>query len=676
MYIKKLVYQNVGPIEDVTIEPGFNADGTPKPLILVGENGTGKSTILSNIVDSFYEIAGKAYRNVNENIESGGYQYFKSIIPGEIHIGKQEMFSCVLFKSEGKVFPYFFKSGNLKEDFVSEKLPGVSLSGLSWKNSESFKGVSIKREEVEKIFGSNVICYFGPDRYEKPEWMGNKYYENSKMMHFAIEQKIFGTLDNEITVSNVAKANLRWLLDIIADSREDFCNEAYLHNNKIYNLIRDPANLIKLSETYSVKQTLEKIMSSILGIEIQFALNSRKARGSRFLIRRVGDKSPIVHSFDSLSTGQLALFNMFATIIRYADNNNANNGLSLEGITGIVVIDEIELHLHSKLQIEVLPKLIRLFPKIQFIITSHAPLFLLGMEDTFEEGGFDVYELPDAKKITAERFSEFKNAFRYYQDTSAHEKEISETLRQASNGKKAIVITEGPADWKHMKAAYQALKKIPEYSDTFKNLDFEFLEYEDVNSNLNSKYKIKMGCDELKKMCKAFSTVPQTTRYIFIADSDVKSSQDEFSVADNDFKTWGNNVYSFVIPTPKSRGAKGICIEHLYTDAEITTEYCCPKDHVKRRLYLGNEFSKAGISKDRTKICHATGLCGEESIKIIDGSDNKKVVSITGNQEINYALPKNQFASLVLKGTPPFDNFDFKNFLPIFEIIKKIVNLD
>lgn len=53
MYIEKLAYKNVGPLQDVRIDFSFNNNGAPKPIILVGENGTGKSTILSNIVDSF-----------------------------------------------------------------------------------------------------------------------------------------------------------------------------------------------------------------------------------------------------------------------------------------------------------------------------------------------------------------------------------------------------------------------------------------------------------------------------------------------------------------------------------------------------------------------------------------------------------------------------------------------
>jgi predicted ATP-binding protein involved in virulence len=47
----------------------------------------------------------------------------------------------------------------------------------------------------------------------------------------------------------------------------------------------------------------------------------------------------------------------------------------LEG-EGVVLIDELELHLHPKWQREVVEKLRRTFPKIQFICTTHSPFII------------------------------------------------------------------------------------------------------------------------------------------------------------------------------------------------------------------------------------------------------------------------------------------------------------
>lgn len=140
------------------------------------------------------------------------------------------------------------------------------------------------------------------------------------------------------------------------------------------------------------------------------------------------DNSIVIPTLDSLSTGQSALFNMFATIVRYADTININNSIHLAEIKGIVVVDEIELHPHSTLQREVLPKLIALFPKVQFIITTHSPLFLLGMEDVFGEDRFEIYQMPQALKINAERFSEFQKAYAYLTQTQEYENDIYKAI--------------------------------------------------------------------------------------------------------------------------------------------------------------------------------------------------------------------------------------------------------
>lgn len=54
----------------------------------------------------------------------------------------------------------------------------------------------------------------------------------------------------------------------------------------------------------------------------------------------------------------------------------ANKGKSVLESQAIVLIDEIELHLHPRWQQTVLPTLMRIFPKTQFIVTTHSPQIL------------------------------------------------------------------------------------------------------------------------------------------------------------------------------------------------------------------------------------------------------------------------------------------------------------
>ncbi len=49
-------------------------------------------------------------------------------------------------------------------------------------------------------------------------------------------------------------------------------------------------------------------------------------------------------------------------------------------VKGIVLIDEIDLHLHPRWQVKLIPALKKVFPKVQFIVTTHSPMVLPGLE--------------------------------------------------------------------------------------------------------------------------------------------------------------------------------------------------------------------------------------------------------------------------------------------------------
>ena len=664
MYLKRIISENVGPIEKVDIKPSFNDDSSPKPLILVGENGSGKSTLLSNIVDSFYEIASKAFSNVVKP-DRLGHVLYKTINPSEIKIGKRFLLSFLEYDIPNT--QYVFKAGKLSMEELKEKID--VNSSISWNDSDGIKDVNTSEKDAENAFNRDIVCYFGPDRYEKPAWMGKSYFNNEDGCHLALKENWSGILKNPITIKNVTGDSLQWLLDIIADSRADI---EFVDDTNI-NFIHQ--NVPELKLLLQSRKNVETILSKILGKDVFFLLNRRDQWNSRFRISsKNGDVSP---TLDALSTGQLALFNMFSTIARYGDVGNINNSIHLENIKGIVVIDEVELHLHSNLQKEILPTLIKLFPKVQFIMTTHSPLFLLGMRDTFGEDGFDIFEMPSGNKIDVERFSEFQKAYDYYQHTQKHQEEIDGLVNQIKqdNSDKPLIITEGHTDWKHMKAAYENLKDREECKEIFENLDFEFLEYEAGNSHGNAGLKLEMGNKTLTNMCETMAKLKQPRKMIFVADCDDDNTNKKMSSKDCLYKNWGNNVYSFILPVPNNRkNNPAICIEHLYSDDEIKTE--CEVNGVKRRLFIGNEFDELGLANDLGYICLNKNFCGPQKNNIIEGRTDERVVLIKGDRSVNYALTKTEFANNVLKKVPPFDRFDFSNFVEIFKNIREICNRD
>jgi len=133
---------------------------------------------------------------------------------------------------------------------------------------------------------------------------------------------------------------------------------------------------------------------------------------------------------------------------------SAGSADNLEDISGIVVIDEIDIHLHTHHQHEILPKLISMFPKVQFIITTHSPLFLLGMEKEFNKDGFNIIELPRGLKIDAQIFSEFDAAYETFKKTEKFQAELDKKVTKATL---PTVIFEGTTDIQYFRKAAELL---------------------------------------------------------------------------------------------------------------------------------------------------------------------------------------------------------------------------
>lgn len=81
-----------------------------------------------------------------------------------------------------------------------------------------------------------------------------------------------------------------------------------------------------------------------------------------------------IHLFNHLSDGQRVMLTLIGDIAKkaYLLNPNLNDNV-LNLTEGIVTIDELDLHLHPKWQRHIIHDLKKIFPKIQFIASTHSP---------------------------------------------------------------------------------------------------------------------------------------------------------------------------------------------------------------------------------------------------------------------------------------------------------------
>ena len=82
-------------------------------------------------------------------------------------------------------------------------------------------------------------------------------------------------------------------------------------------------------------------------------------------------------AFDALSSGYAAVLDIVVDLMMRMEKK-AGKHYDLEGV---VLIDEIETHLHLDLQKKIMPILTNMFPNIQFIVTTHSPFILNSIKD-------------------------------------------------------------------------------------------------------------------------------------------------------------------------------------------------------------------------------------------------------------------------------------------------------
>lgn len=156
-----------------------------------------------------------------------------------------------------------------------------------------------------------------------------------------------------------------------------------------------------------------------------------------FLIEQNG-RNP--YGLNELSDGYSAIIGIVSDLILRMDRNWLLKGeLSQYDAEGVVLIDELETHLHVELQRKILPFLTEFFPRIQFIITTHSAYILnsisnaciYDLEKQKQYSDFSNYSADDIAEgyFDADNYSEqMQNKINRYRELVA-QKDLSEDER-------------------------------------------------------------------------------------------------------------------------------------------------------------------------------------------------------------------------------------------------------
>jgi hypothetical protein len=578
MYLRECLMENVGPVGLVDVSLPFNEDGTPKPLVLVGQNGSGKSIFLSYVADALIEFAKLAYQDVLEGQQGENSPYFKIVSPSSQRAGTDFGIGLLQFSDRNTTCVYVEKTGTLKPADYAGKMRGRFASVASWPTEGNHKDVlgnssySEREESFRSFFEGSSVCYFPPARHERPHWLNSRSVSDQPI--FYVAENYADRLYKPIVVQSAAQENKQWLLDVMLDSLVDV---------EVRNLGTgaEPQLVVTTDiEDHMVLRTSRVNVEAVLRQVLQdgsaeLLLNPRTVSTHRVSIVR--DSKPEIPSLDHLSSGQANLFNMFATIIRYTDRSDLVKGHRLDEIEGVILIDEVEAHAHSDLQYETLPRLLTLFPKVQFIMTSHSPLFLLGMEREYGSEGFEIIDMPGGDPITTERFSEFQRSWEYYRRTKTYEEELGRDLAASS---KPLVLTEGETDPLYIRTALELLGR----QDLLQGLDIEWVGTRGPQGSRNTG---KPGLDHTRNVLEANPNLTKR-KVLLLYDCDTNKTPEDIG-----------SLAIRTIPRNESNGKATAGIENLLPPKLFEDRFYMPKRSKGNygEITITHKFQKSAFCK-------------------------------------------------------------------------------
>lgn len=314
----------------------------PNVNVILGDNGSGKSTLLRAVAMGILapSLGDSGYRPdsmIRRVPESGGRRAKTDAAP--TRIGE----STVKMGLDAQDWP----------DDMASPLPDgetLSLTGrieprgdfevFEWKNGKKLALMSRLREvfyarESAAFF---VVAYGATRRVEVSARFDPYAREKARSPRYARVASLF---EDQVTLVPLAS----WLPEFRLENKGRY--------TQLVNLI-----------------------NKLLPENCRFAdLNEKSGEQADYMFEMNGTRVP----FSALSDGYKAYIAWIGDMLYHVCMNNPK-GKKLVDNHGVVLIDEVDLHLHPAWQRTVLPTLSKALPNVQFIVTTHSPLVVGSLE--------------------------------------------------------------------------------------------------------------------------------------------------------------------------------------------------------------------------------------------------------------------------------------------------------
>lgn len=395
MKVKRLHLQNYGRFEDLKIDFAPTTEKTGNVTVIVGNNGAGKSQILQALATSLSWFVGslKTGEITGSKIDLKLIKNDKTEASIKVITDHQKDNKSDVSKSQFSFVQW--QLSNVRDGRVEQLGNNFSqLNGLvkRYRNKlthvENFALPLLVLYPVERA----VLQYVAADTVSYGYDQLKGYYGSldGASIDFSDFLSWFRNaedIENEANIKNIGLDKYSYNekkkeIDNEISKLETMIEKEDNENNKIEllkTLLKRYSESIKMADLYMSEIDLSRnlLIRSIPLLATKEAIEDftcfqnphiRRQDTPTMIVEKDGEELDV----NQLSQGEKSLLALVGDIARRLATLNPSLDNPLEG-EGVVMIDEVDLHLHPKWQHDLIDKLVKTFPNVQFILTTHSP---------------------------------------------------------------------------------------------------------------------------------------------------------------------------------------------------------------------------------------------------------------------------------------------------------------